>query len=126
MNFYESKFRDSIKGLGIMATTVELKSAIKEMGLLETIEVNYPSRVVSVDKVIEYPDLSSGQMVTKTVRHECRVIMTDEERQVSQKEILYQAVTEEMERNPSFLDTLVKQVKAKSAKSSKNVKKEKK
>ncbi len=76
----ESNLKASTAGQGVVWEKCEVTSAAKEMGLLDQIEINHPSREVWNTINVSIPDpKDKQQLIEMQVQHKSRVLMTDAE-----------------------------------------------
>lgn len=76
----EADLRAQARTIGVDFTRLELASAANELGLLEMIELNHPSKEVVEVMTVAYPNpKNNGEIIEGTVERKTRVLMTDEE-----------------------------------------------
>ncbi len=111
---------------GVSFSKCELTSAAREMGILDQIEINYPSKIQKQIIPVEIPNpRNRDNFKNVKVKHESRVLMTTEEAIEHHNKIHEDAVIERLSKDESLLEAFIERLRkgegAKSAaKSSRN------
>lgn len=116
-NIFEKQFLDDIraKARGVEITQLSLQSVVKEMGLLQMIEVNHPSKLVKAKIPIQMQNpANKDNMIDMEVDYEYRVMMSEEEAIEHAKENTLKMAQELLEKNPELMSQFIEKVTAKS------------
>lgn len=97
----EDSLKASTHGQGVVWSSCVLSSAANEMGLLDQIELNHPSKEVRKMINVSIPDPKDKQQLIETqVEHVSRVLMTDAEAIQYYEDEAVKRVLEACESNP--------------------------
>ncbi len=97
----ESELRKSGKANGVKFVQLEAGSAARELGLLEQIEINHPSKEVFEELTVGHPNPENqNNMMSAKVKRSFRVFMDDDEIQEHSAQVAQQNLLDYYAANP--------------------------